>query len=67
MFVGRDWQTLHTTPLSEWTDEELSFQHAVFSQLSPLMNAQGISLHHRMIQEIEQRGGVPALPRERWQ
>ncbi|MBN2910456.1 cytosolic protein [Polycladomyces sp. WAk] len=56
MFVGRDWQTLHTTPLSQWTDEELAFQHAVFSQLAPLMNAQGVSLHHQIIAEIERRG-----------
>ncbi|PTX60745.1 hypothetical protein C8P63_10855 [Melghirimyces profundicolus] len=58
MYMGRTLDELTGVPVSEWEMEELSYHHFAMSQLSPLMNAQGISLHHQVIKEIERRGGL---------
>ncbi|MFC7440734.1 hypothetical protein [Laceyella putida] len=61
MYEGRTFDELSMLPLSQWTMEELSYHHFVMAQMSPLMNVQGISLHHDLIREIEQRGGLAAI------
>jgi hypothetical protein len=62
--MGRDLDELSMIPLAEWDLEELSYHHYMMAQLSPLMNAQGVSLHHDLIKEIERRGGLAALDNE---
>jgi hypothetical protein len=51
-------------PLSEWTQEELFFHHRLLAELTPFLNAEGVSLNHRLIEEIERRGGLAALENE---
>jgi hypothetical protein len=58
MYMGRDLEELSAVPLAEWELEELSFHHFMMSQMSPWMNAQGVSLHQQLIAEIERRGGL---------
>ncbi|MDR6225828.1 hypothetical protein [Desmospora profundinema] len=58
MYMGRNLDELINIPLSQWEREELAYHHFAMSQLSPLMNVQGISLHHQLIEEIERRGGL---------
>jgi hypothetical protein len=55
MYSGRHLDHLSTLPLKSWSMEELSFHHYIMSQLSPLLNQQGVSLHHQVINEIERR------------
>jgi hypothetical protein len=64
VYYGRTFDELSMVPLSQWTMEELTYHHFVMSQLSPLMNVQGTSLHHDLIREIEQRGGLAAIQPE---
>ncbi|MBA4495464.1 cytosolic protein [Paenactinomyces guangxiensis] len=64
MYTGRDLEELSMIPLSKWEIDELSYYHFVMAQMSPLMNQQGISLHHKLIKEIERRGGLAALDEE---
>ncbi len=55
MYFGRDLDELSTIPIEQWEIDELSYHHYMLSQLSPLINQQGISLHHQVIDEIMQR------------
>lgn len=61
LYLGRDLSELNITPLSNWEMEELSYHHYMMSQMSPLMNQQGSSLHKDIIKEIERRGGLASL------
>lgn len=61
MYTGRELDELSMIPLSEWNLEELAYHHHMMAQMSPLMNEQGVSLHHDLIREIERRGGMAAL------
>lgn len=65
MYTGRNLDELSMVPLSEWDLQELSYHHYIMAQMSPLMNQQGISLHHQLIREIERRGGLAALDNDR--
>ena len=51
-------EALEDTPLPDWSMNELAFHHDVMAQLSGFLNAEGISLHHQIINEIERRGGL---------
>lgn len=64
MYQGRAFDELSMVPLSEWTMEELAYYHLRMAEMSPLMNAQGISLHHDLIREIEERGGLYSIQPE---
>lgn len=61
MYLGRDLSELNMTPISDWEMEELSYHHYMMSQMSPLLNTQGASLHKEVIREIERRGGLAPL------
>ncbi|WP_166245542.1 hypothetical protein [Paenibacillus turpanensis] len=54
----RTMQDLQDVLLEQWSKEELAEQHEAFSQLSPWLNSQGVSLHHQIIDEIKNRGGL---------
>lgn len=60
MYYGRNLEELSMVPVSDWSIEELSYHHYTMSQLTPLMNQQGVSFHQDIIREIIQRGGIQA-------
>ncbi|MCH5586586.1 hypothetical protein MK805_16730 [Shimazuella sp. AN120528] len=55
MYFGRDLEELSTIPMKNWEIDELSYHHYMLSQMSPLMNEQGVNLHHQVIDEIMKR------------
>jgi hypothetical protein len=59
MYVGRAFDELDDVPLSEWDMKELLYHHNMMREMLPFLNAQGTSYHHKIIEEIERRGGVP--------
>jgi hypothetical protein len=56
MYFGRDFDELSAIPIENWEIDELSYHHYMLSQMSPLINQQGISLHHQVIDEMLKRG-----------
>lgn len=60
MYRGRTLDELTGVPVPQWELNELTWHHLAMSQMSPLMNSQGVSLHHQIIQEIERRGELQA-------
>lgn len=56
MYFGRDLEELSSIPIADWEIDELSYHHYMLSQMAPLMNEQGVSLHHQVIEEITKRG-----------
>jgi hypothetical protein len=58
LHLERKMEALEDTPLPDWSMNELAFHHDVMAQLSGFLNAEGISLHHQIINEIERRGGL---------
>lgn len=56
MYFGRDLEELNNIPIESWEIDELSYHHYILSQMSPLMNEQGVSLHHQVVDEITKRG-----------
>ncbi|MCI3927247.1 hypothetical protein MO973_44455 [Paenibacillus sp. TRM 82003] len=48
-------QELMTIDLKQWSSEELREYHYVFSDVSPWLNSQGVSLHHQVINELMER------------
>jgi hypothetical protein len=59
MYFGRDLEELSAIPIENWEIDELSYHHYMLSQMSPLMNEQGVSLHHQVVDEIMKRGNQP--------
>ncbi|MVO99784.1 hypothetical protein [Paenibacillus lutrae] len=58
MSGGHERRQLHelsSIEAADWNEEELAYHHAVMSELSPWMNAQGSAIHAQVIQEIERR------------
>ncbi|USG64744.1 hypothetical protein NDK47_21855 [Brevibacillus ruminantium] len=58
MYIGRDFPQLTMISLDEWDLNELLFYHHAMSQLAAYLNAEGASLHAKMIQELESRGPI---------
>jgi hypothetical protein len=56
MYFGRDMEELSGIPIENWEIDELTYHHYILSQMSPLMNEQGVSLHHQVVEEITKRG-----------
>ena len=52
-------QRLSDVPIERWTDEELQRAHERLSDASPWLNAQGVSLHHQVIDAWKERAGAP--------
>ncbi|MFD2673587.1 hypothetical protein [Marinicrinis sediminis] len=59
MYNLRSLQQLEDVRLKDWKQHELDFHHRTMSDLSPWLNAQGVSKHHEIIEEIESRGKEP--------
>ncbi|MDP5275023.1 hypothetical protein [Chengkuizengella axinellae] len=53
----RNLQHLQDIQLKDWKMDELEMHHQTMSDLSPWLNAEGVSYHHKIIDEIKQRGG----------
>ncbi|CEH28902.1 hypothetical protein AM501_27060 [Aneurinibacillus migulanus] len=60
MYVGRKLDELSDMPIAEWEMKELLYHHDMMSEMAPFLNTQGISYHHKIIEEVEKRGGVPS-------
>lgn len=60
MYRGRTLDELTGVPIPQWERHELTWHHFAMSQMTPLMNSQGVSLHHQIVREIERRGGLPS-------
>ncbi|AEH49225.1 hypothetical protein [Parageobacillus thermoglucosidasius] len=58
MYVGRDMTELSMIPKSEWKDSELAFFHHSLQQMAPYLNAEGLTIHREIMEEIEARGGL---------
>ncbi|MBN6187901.1 hypothetical protein JQN58_13445 [Aneurinibacillus sp. BA2021] len=59
MYVGRRLDELNDVPLGQWEIRELLYHHTMMSEAAAFLNAQGVSYHHKIIEEIEKRGGIP--------
>lgn len=55
MYVGRDMTELSMMPKTEWKDEELAFFHHSLQQITPYLNSEGLTIHHEIMNEIENR------------
>lgn len=55
MYSGRDMTELSMIAKSEWTDEELAYFHKNLQQMTPYLNAEGVTIHQEIIKEIKQR------------
>lgn len=58
MYVGRDMTELSMLSKNEWSDSELAYFHHSLQQVVPYLNAEGVSIHKEIIEEIEARGGI---------
>ncbi len=58
MYVGRDITELAMMDKSEWKDSELAYFHHSLQQMTQYLNVEGVSIHKKIIEEIENRGGL---------
>ncbi len=58
MYVGRNLSELNDILLRDWDIKELAYYHHTMSDLADLLNAQGVSLHQKIITEVNGRGGL---------
>lgn len=56
MYIGRDFQELTMTQLPKWELNELLYFHHAMSELAAYLNSEGVSLHSKIIHELESRG-----------
>lgn len=59
MYVGRRLFELKEIPISKWTIEELAYFMATFSALEDYIGAEGNQMLQQIIDEINNRGGIP--------
>ncbi|EIJ82064.1 hypothetical protein PB1_03970 [Bacillus methanolicus PB1] len=58
MYIGRNMTELSMMPKTEWKNSELAFFHHSLQQIMPYLNAEGQTIHHEIVEEIERRGGL---------
>lgn len=58
MYVGRSIVELNDIRIEEWDQKELAYYHHIMGEMADLLNHQGASLHHKIIDEITARGGL---------
>lgn len=58
MYIGRDMTELTMMSKQDWTNKELSFFHHNLQQITPYLNAEGVTIHREIIKEIISRGGM---------
>lgn len=59
MYLGRNLSELNDILMKEWDMKELVYHHRVMSDMADFLNQQGVSIHHKIIDEIKIRGGIP--------
>lgn len=59
MYIGRNLPELNDLPINQWNMQELAYFHHQMGQMADLLNQQGLSIHQKIIKEIENRGGLP--------
>lgn len=64
MYIGRDFQELTMVSVNDWEIHELLYFHHAMSELAAYLNAEGVSIHSRIIHELEERG--PIADRGAW-
>jgi hypothetical protein len=60
MYIGREFSELTMTPIDQWQLNELLYFHHAMSELAAYLNAEGVSIHSKIIHEIESRGPIGA-------
>ncbi|UFJ41278.1 hypothetical protein LOK74_01625 [Brevibacillus humidisoli] len=58
MYVGREFSELTMTPVEHWELNELLYFHHAMSELAAYLNAEGVSIHSKIIHELESRGPI---------
>lgn len=58
MYASRDMTELSMMPKAKWKNSELAFFHHALQQITPYLNAEGQTIHHEIMEEIEARGGL---------
>jgi hypothetical protein len=58
MYIGRELSELTMNPLGKWELNELLYFHHAMSELAAYLNTEGVSLHSKIIHELESRGPV---------
>ncbi len=61
MYRGRDMTKLAMISKKEWKDNELTYFHHSFQQITPYLNEEGREIHLQIIKEIESRGGLYSI------
>ncbi|MGD8192009.1 hypothetical protein ACQCN2_18730 [Brevibacillus ginsengisoli] len=64
MYIGRDFQELTMVSVNQWEIHELLYFHHAMSELAAYLNAEGVSIHSKVIHELEERG--PLSDRGAW-
>ncbi|WP_126425352.1 hypothetical protein [Brevibacillus marinus] len=58
MYIGREFSELAMTPVDQWELNELLYFHHAMSELAAYLNAEGVSIHSKIIHELESRGPI---------
>ena len=58
MYIGRDFQELTMVSVNQWEIHELLYFHHAMSELAAYLNAEGVSIHSKVIHELEERGPI---------
>lgn len=61
MYEGRDMTALSMMKKADWKDSELTYFHHSLQQMVPYLNAEGLTIHREVIDEIKNRGGLSHL------
>ncbi|MHC0039095.1 hypothetical protein [Pseudoneobacillus sp. C159] len=61
MSMGRDMTELSMMSINEWQDHELTYFHHSLQQMVPYLNSEGQSIHRKIVEEIERRGGLKSV------
>lgn len=55
MYVGRDLLELSSIQTDVWSNQELHYYHEQMTQLAPYLNNEGVTIHQKIIHEMESR------------
>jgi len=58
VYIGRELSELTMTPVKQWELNELLYFHHAMSEMAAYLNAEGVSLHSKVIHELEARGPI---------
>jgi hypothetical protein len=61
MQTGRDMTELSMMSINEWENNELAYFHHSLQQMVPYLNSEGQSIHRKIVEEIQRRGGLKTV------